>query len=1714
MNRAHYHRWRTGAGKLRVYGLALALLAGGGWQAWQIVQGGGGPAAGEFAAHEFWEAAEPLTADSTFSTAVQGRTASVWRLNRATWQEALRKAPHEQVTELGKSESLISLPLPDGSFARFRIVESPTLEPALAARYPEIKSYRGAGVDDPSMLVRFDWSPRGLHALALTKTDAVSIAPLRHDDLTRYSSRYGQAMVQPQEAACLAEQLPDLREATAQATLARAAAPEAFAFGSVRRNFRIAIATTVEYTNAPNLGGGSVPSALASVNSWLNAVNVLYERDLSIHFNLAANNDQLIFAANDSFTNGNANALLTEVRSVLAQTLGAANYDLGHVLGTGSGGTANLGVVCVDSGSPGPFKGGGVTLFSPTATVGHPYFLTRLAHELAHQFGATHSFNDNDVNSACGPQRNSISAWEPGSGVTIMSFAGSCNPVATGRGLFFHGGTLAQIAAFLQTNALCAKTVNTGNSAPAVNGGADFNVPRNTPFVLTAVATDADVYDTPNLSYAWEQVDMGSANYSNPPFTDAGDGPGSTRPLFRSYAPTNSRTRIFPSLEYILNNANEPPLMRNENGFELFSGESLPKVGRTLTFKVTGRDGRGGVADDDVVINVDGNAGPFAVTAPNAEVSWPIGSQQTITWSVNNTNGATINAAQVRLTLSTDGGGTFPVTLLTATPNDGSETITVPGGLTTTTARVRVEAIGNIFFDISDADFEITPGAAACPTIAEINPVRAQAGVAVTLTGTNLAGVSAVRFNNNINAAFTILSNTQIRAVVPAGATTGPIRLLRSDCAEAQSAAFTVAACNFTLNATVRNVVAAASNNNVAVTANAGCAWTAKSPVEWIRVTSGATGTASGTVNFAISANTGPARTAVLTVAGQALTVNQAAGCVFRLNRNSQNFGGAGATAEIPVATEAGCAWTAVSNVPWVKLVSGGTYQGPGAVQLTVAPNAGLERAGTLTIAGQNFNVTQDSNCGYAITPASRSFAATAGTGVINVSAGSNCTWVAQSHVNWITIVAGANSVGNNNVTFNVAANPGPARTGELTVAGRGFTVTQAGGCSFALNRTGQDFGANGGTGAAINVTAGAGCAWTASSPVDWVRITSGASGTGNGTINLTVAANGGPARSALLTLAQRPYTISQAGNCAVTLNAATRTFTAPAATSTLNVTAAASCAWMAISNVNWLTITSGASGTGNGIVGYSVAINPGGARVGTLTIGGVTHTVTQNAAACTYTLSPGTQQVNGPGGSGSVQVTTASHCTWTATSGAGWLALEGMTAGLGSGMVTFLAAPNPGPARSGALTIGGQTFTANQESGCQFQLSATQLRAAAAGESLSLTIGSLTGCQWTAVSNADWIKLNNGAQGSGTGTVRFEVGPNTGVARTGTLTVAGQALTLSQAADVTSPDLVLASLNPPYANAGGGEFELTVTGLNFSHNAVVQWNGSDRPTNFVNATQLKAQISAADIASDGLARLTVFEPFTNSASNVASFLIAGAGANVSAASFTAQSFAPEQMVALFGQRLATATLVANAVPLPTTLAGTRVRIKDSAGVERLAPLFFVSAGQINYLIPAATASGPATVTVTGSDNRVTLTTIQISAVAPGFFSADATGRGLPAGVVLRVTGTQQRFEALSRFDTATRSYVAVPIDLGPATDQVYLVLYGTGWRQRSNLNAVTCALGGVNVPAAFAGAQGGLVGLDQVNVLVPRNLAGRGEVEVVLTVDGQQTNPVKVQIK
>lgn len=331
------------------------------------------------------------------------------------------------------------------------------------------------------------------------------------------------------------------------------------------------------------------------------------------------------------------------------------------------------------------------------------------------------------------------------------------------------------------------------------------------------------------------------------------------------------------------------------------------------------------------------------------------------------------------------------------------------------------------------------------------------------------------------------------------------------------------------------------------------------------------------------------------------------------------------------------------------------------------------------------------------------------------------------------------------------------------------------------------------------------------------------------------------------------------------------------------------------------------------------------------------------------------------------------------------------------------------------------------------------------------------------------------------------------------------------------NPLPVLTALSPNFAIVGGPDFQLTVTGMNFVPGAVVQWNGQARQTTFVNSTTLRALIPRSDISFQGTASITVLNPAPGGGLSLAlRFTIGRSLALVNAASFLEGPIGQNSIVAAFGTDLATGTAAAASTPLPMTLLGTSVMVRDANGVERGAGLFAVAAGQVNLLLPPGTSSGTATVTVTSGTGSISIGQVQVNAVGPGVFAANANGQGVAAAQILRVRGDGTFvFEPVAQFNQATQQFIPLPINLGPETDRVFLVLFATGVRGRTAQENVTVQVGGVNIPVLFAGAQPSFFGLDQVNTdQLPRSLAGRGVVNVVLTVDGRTANTVQISIQ
>jgi hypothetical protein len=430
--------------------------------------------------------------------------------------------------------------------------------------------------------------------------------------------------------------------------------------------------------------------------------------------------------------------------------------------------------------------------------------------------------------------------------------------------------------------------------------------------------------------------------------------------------------------------------------------------------------------------------------------------------------------------------------------------------------------------------------------------------------------------------------------------------------------------CSVSIAPTSASVPAGGGTGSVAVTTQAGCAYTAASSASWLTVTSGASGSGSGTVQFSAAATTGGPRSGTLTIGGQTFTVNQGSGCAISIGSTSADAPVSGGAGSVTVNAGEGCAWTASSSASWLAITSGASGTGNGTVQYSAAANTGAPRSATLTIGGQTFTVTQASGCSFSIAPAGGSVPVAGGTGSVTVTAGAGCAWTAASGASWLTITSGAGGTGTGTVTFSATANTGAARTGTLTVAGQTFTVTQASGtatppaCSYAVSPTTlQNVGATGGP-RSVTVTTTPGCAWTSSSGVGWITIANGASGNGSGTTEFVIQANTGPARTGTVVVAGQSISVSQAQAapaCTYSLNPTSRDTNrnGTAGANTFTVTAPAGCAWTAVSDVPWLTVTDGGSGSGNGTVTYGVASNQTGQnRSGTITVGGQKFTVNQ----------------------------------------------------------------------------------------------------------------------------------------------------------------------------------------------------------------------------------------------------------------------------------------------------------------------------------------------------------------------------------------------------------------------------------------------------------------------------------------------------------------------
>ncbi|MFA5297151.1 MAG: reprolysin-like metallopeptidase [Lutibacter sp.] len=610
-----------------------------------------------------------------------------YQLNVNELKNKLANAPKRK-GNLEKSSIVISFPNENGKFEKYQVFEASIMEESLQKQYPNIRSYVGKGIDNPNATIRFSITSLGFHGMILQNSGgAVYIDPYAeaNESYIVYSKK-DLPEIAPFECKF------DEENAVSKINTTSVAAKDENANDGKLRTFRLAVATTGEYSqfhltrqNISITATDEVKKAavLSAIVTTMTRVNGIFERDVSLTMKLVANNTNVIFldAATDGFTNNDSDKLINESQTIIDANIGFSNYDIGHTFSTGGGGLATLNSPCST------VKAKGIT--GSASPVGDAYDIDFVAHEMGHQYGGHHTFNGEAGNCA-GANKSAATAVEPGSGSTIMAYAGLCTPqnVQNLADSYFHLVSVREMFANISTGqSTCAAISVTGNRVPVVNSLPNYTIPISTPFVLNATATDVD---GDNLTYTWEQLDAETTTY---PLVSTAIG----GPAFRSIAPTSASKRYFPDIATIISG-------KLSNTWEV-----LPTVGRTMRFGVNVRDNNsvgGQSASMETVVTFVGSAGPFKITSQSTEVTWDTGTAQTITWDVAKTNLAPVNCSFVNILLSVDGGLTFPIVLASNTPNDGTQAVVVPNNATTK-ARIKVESVGNIFYSANSKNITI-----------------------------------------------------------------------------------------------------------------------------------------------------------------------------------------------------------------------------------------------------------------------------------------------------------------------------------------------------------------------------------------------------------------------------------------------------------------------------------------------------------------------------------------------------------------------------------------------------------------------------------------------------------------------------------------------------------------------------------------------------------------------------------------------------------------------------------------------------------------------------------------------------------------------------------------------------------------------------------------------------------------------------------------------
>jgi len=621
-----------------------------------------------FSQEDYWQESN-LKSTSVLTTAekLSIKNPRVFKLQDNNFKEQLAKNKGTS-----KVDKVIYFPDELGKITGFKVEEATVFSPELAAKYPQIKSYKGTSVTNPNQQIRFSVSPDGVQSMMVDKNSEQSTFMQKTTDGSAY-------MVYARNGLDLADKqfVCETEDAISSSILA----PQPSLVNmQVLKKYRVAISATGEYTQ---YHGGSVVNALAAINATLTRINMVFETDLAVTLELVANTDLVIYsdAASDPYS-GNLNA---QAQGIFSSVIGATNYDIGHLFNraNNAGDAGFIGSICRDAEKGSAFS-------SALVPEGDLFDIDFVAHEMGHQLGANHTWSFES--------EGTVVQAEPGSGTTIMGYAGiaGANNVAPNGQDYFHYYSIQQITTNLAlTN--CAVEVTLTNNPPVIDPLTNYTIPKGTAFVLSGNASDGDPGDV--LTYTWEQIDDGVVTNT----TFGPDNPSGAN--FRSQKPTTEPSRYFPKLSRVIqgNLTQSNPTINS-------AWETVSNVEREMNFALTVRDNNsdgGQVAAATLKVDVVNNSGTFSVLSQNTAVTYEAGSVQTLTWDVANTNKTPINTAEVDIYVSTDGGQTFPIIVAENIKNDGSHDILIPNEVTSQ-ARLMVKASDNIFFAVNSANFSIS----------------------------------------------------------------------------------------------------------------------------------------------------------------------------------------------------------------------------------------------------------------------------------------------------------------------------------------------------------------------------------------------------------------------------------------------------------------------------------------------------------------------------------------------------------------------------------------------------------------------------------------------------------------------------------------------------------------------------------------------------------------------------------------------------------------------------------------------------------------------------------------------------------------------------------------------------------------------------------------------------------------------------------------------